>query len=122
MKTSQINAILAALAEIRDRLPAPATTTSSPAAPVTTPQGWELAVAKRDALGAVLRALTGWVEGARENHAAMEHRNENRGEECWRQFAPSDIRHMINDAAREVGLAGFPAPKPGAAPEDTVRR
>ena len=63
-----------------------------------------------NALAAVLGALDGWIQGARENHQALSHRAEPVGSECWRQFEPSDIRAMVNDAAREMGLAEFPAP------------
>lgn len=128
----QANAVLTLLAEIRDRLPvqeAPApimpvgaygcpadpaayvdTLFGAPSAPVAAPKGSELAAVKREALVAVLEALDGWIEGAQENHGALEHRHETRGEECWRRFAPSDIRNMVNDAARELGLDMFPAP------------
>lgn len=58
-------------------------------------------------LQAMLATLDGWIEGAYENHQAMEHRNENTGEECWRKFEPSDIRHMINDTARDLGVTEF---------------
>ncbi len=64
----------------------------------------------RRTLGVVLQALDGWIQGAKENHEAMQHRHENTGDECWRTFAPSDIRNMINDAATELGLATFAAP------------
>jgi hypothetical protein len=64
----------------------------------------------RQALVRMLSVLDGWIEGARENHDALGHRGENRGEECWRSFAPSDIRNMVNDVARELGLAEFPVP------------
>jgi hypothetical protein len=73
--------------------------------------GSALARVKREALTRVLEALDGWVEGQKSNHEACDHRGENRGEECWRTWAPSDIRNMINDAARELGLAEFPAPR-----------
>jgi len=56
------------------------------------------------ALKAMLSQLDGWIQGARENHEAYSHRGEPRGGECWREFAPSDIRRMVNDAAREIGL------------------
>lgn len=62
------------------------------------------------ALVAMLQMLDGWVQGAKENHEAMGHRHENTDEECWRTFAPGDIRNMINDAATELGLAKFAAP------------
>lgn len=66
---------------------------------------------RRAALAAVLDALNGWIEGVQENHDSMPHRGENTGEECWRQFAPADIRAMVNDAARQLGVAEFAAPK-----------
>jgi len=66
--------------------------------------------AKVAALTAVLVSLDGWIEGAQENHEAMGHRHENRGEECWRSYAPGDIRNMVNDAAREVGVSEIPMP------------
>lgn len=62
------------------------------------------------ALVAVLQTLDGWISGAKENHEAMGHRNCDKGEECWRQFTPKDIRRMVNDAAQDLGLAEFPAP------------
>jgi hypothetical protein len=65
----------------------------------------------RAALVSMLDILDGWIEGQKSNHEACDHRGESRGEECWRTWAPSDIRNMINDAARELGLAEFPAPR-----------
>lgn len=62
------------------------------------------------ALAKMMEVLEGWIEGAQSNHEACDHRGENTGSECWRQYAPSDIRNMINDAAREIGLAEFSAP------------
>lgn len=67
------------------------------------------------ALVAVLRTLDDWIEQAKENHEALDHRNCRKGEECWRRYAPSDIRTMVNDVARDLGLAKFPAP---ATPEE----
>lgn len=66
---------------------------------------------KRQALAIVRAVLDDWIRGARENHEALGHRRENTGEECWRTFAPSDIRNMINDAARELGVDEFPLPE-----------
>ena len=63
----------------------------------------------RQALGAMILMLDSWIQGAKENHEAMGHRHENTGEECWRTFAPDDIRRMVNDVAQELGLAEFPA-------------
>lgn len=56
-----------------------------------------------DALKTMLATLDGWIEGARENHDAMQHRGESTGGECWQSFAPEDIRTMVNDAARQFG-------------------
>lgn len=61
--------------------------------------------AQYTALVAMLAVVDGWVEGAQENHEALQHRGESIGSECWTQFHPDDIRNMINDAAREVGTA-----------------
>jgi hypothetical protein len=72
------------------------------------------------ALARFLDVLDGWIEGARSNHDALDHRGESRGEECWTQFHPSDIRRMVNDAAREVGLSAEFA-DPEVATEDKVR-
>ena len=70
------------------------------------------------ALKAMLGELDGWIRGCKENHQGLGHRGENTGDECWRSFAPSDIRRMVNDAAREVGLNEFTEPEPGSAEED----
>lgn len=72
------------------------------------------------ALVKLLGVLDGWIEGARANHDGFGHSTESWGEECWRQFAPSDIRRMVNDAAREVGLSVEFA-DPEVATEDRVR-
>jgi hypothetical protein len=63
------------------------------------------------ALTTMLTILDSWIEGARANHEAMAHRGENRGDECWRNFAPSDIRRMVNDAATDLGVTPFPLPE-----------
>lgn len=80
------------------------------AAPVSTTKAKAGSTAS-SALRAMLETLDGWIEGAQENHAALGHRGENTGEECWRTFAPADIRRMINDAARELGVREFPEPE-----------
>lgn len=72
-----------------------------------------------EALRTLLETLDGWIEGARSNHDGFSHRGEPIGEECWTQYAPADIRRMINDAAREVGVAEFSAPK--TPKEDEIR-
>jgi hypothetical protein len=64
-----------------------------------------------EVLCALLAALDGWIEGARENHDALGHRGENRGEECWTQWHPSDFRSMVNDVASQFGVPEFPRPE-----------
>jgi hypothetical protein len=65
----------------------------------------------RDAKVATLDAFTDvladWVNGAKENHDALDHRGEPVGEECWTRFYAGDITTMINDAARQVGVYGY---------------
>lgn len=55
------------------------------------------------ALSAMLGVLDSWIDGAAENHEAMSHRDN----DCCRDFAPADIRRMVNDAAAELRV---PAP------------
>jgi hypothetical protein len=122
MNDEQYNNLLAVLAEIRDRLPVP----QIPEEPVTvrrmdgsrmtvgTPgprKGSEMAAYRRQALAAVRSVLDDWIQGARENHEANGHYAEPVGSECWRSFHPQDIRNMINDAARELGLTEFLHPE-----------
>ena len=71
------------------------------------------------ALRVLLEEIDGWIEGARENHDALDHRGESAGDECWTRWAPADFRSMVNDAARRVGVAEFPKPK--TVKEDEVR-
>lgn len=71
------------------------------------------------ALGLLLDTLDSWIQGVRENHDALGHRGESIGEECWRSFAPADIRSMVNDVARELGISEFPLPEKPK--EDEVR-
>lgn len=52
----------------------------------------------------VLAALDGWVEGARDNHEGLDHGAENTGEECWKTFHIEDIRNMVADTARLLGV------------------
>jgi hypothetical protein len=75
------------------------------------PRTAELGEAQRGALRVLLSVLDDSISGARRNHRAMEHRAEPVGDECWRHFHPADIRVMVNDAAREMGIAGFPDPQ-----------
>lgn len=97
------------LRELRDRLPQP------PAVPaddiLAAVKASALAAAKRKALRAVLDALDGWIEKAASFHRCYCTEAEPKGKECWRAFAPADIRDMVNQACREVGLLEFPVPK-----------
>lgn len=115
MNIDQYKGLITALHEIRDRLPAPETTAT--AAPIATPTastpGSLHRVAKSQALYAVLAELDAWIEAAQQHHDDTEHRGEDVGQECWRNFAPSDIRHMINGAARSLMISEFPLPDTG---------
>jgi hypothetical protein len=116
MNIDQFNTLRDILREIRDRLPAPEATVkvAAPAArPTASTPGSLHQVAKSQALYAVLCELDGWIEAAQQHHDDMEHRDENVGHECWRIFAPSDIRHMINGAAKHLGIGEFPLPDTG---------
>lgn len=79
-----------------------------PAPPGVVDRGGVLGVAGQRgayrALKRVLDVLDGWIDGAKANHDALEHRGESTGDECWTRFHPDDIRNMVNDAAREVGV------------------
>jgi hypothetical protein len=76
-----------------------------------TPAAINEAAVKSLALSAMLRTVDGWIESTKENHVALDHRGENRGEECWRRYDPSDIRLMVNDTAKDVAIAEFTLPK-----------
>lgn len=52
------------------------------------------------ALHTMLGVVESWVQGARENHEGLGHRDPG----CCSTFHPDDIRNMINDAARELGI------------------
>jgi hypothetical protein len=93
------------LTEIRDRLPL------APGPDNVTSRKLLHANDPAVALYKLLRVLDGWIEGAHGNHDATGHRGEVQGEECWRSFTPADIRNMVNDAARELGLPEFSLPK-----------
>lgn len=83
---------------------------------LNTEVGWRLDKATAfGALKAVLDVLDGWIDGARENHVEMGHRDENTGEECWREFHVDDIRRMVNDAARDLDLPRMPYEPPADA-------
>lgn len=78
--------------------------------PADGPAVESLALGHRQALKSLLNVLDDWIIGARHNHKAMGHRAEPVGSECWRSFHPADIRTMVNDAARDLGLQTFPLP------------
>jgi hypothetical protein len=70
-----------------------------------------VALGQRQALQALLGVLDDWIERAWANHKEMAHRPEPVGAACWRQFHPADIRIMVNDTAKELGLPVFAAPE-----------
>jgi hypothetical protein len=55
------------------------------------------------ALAAMARAAQGWAEGSHENQVASDHRDVKPVPD--QEFVLADILNMINDAAREVGVA-----------------
>jgi hypothetical protein len=55
------------------------------------------------ALAAMARATKGWAEGSAENEEALGRRDRKPADE--QPFVLADILNMINDAAREVGVA-----------------
>lgn len=69
-----------------------------------------VSLGQRQALSALLGALDDWIAGARENHDALDHRGETTDDPCWTRFHPADIRVMVNDAARELGIPEFAEP------------
>lgn len=127
MIKAQFETLVGLLTDIRDRLPERepvqppalravpmigATREEKPVRPVQEPAaatlGQSVALGHRQALAVLLVVLDDWINGVHDNHEAMGHRGESTGSECWRQFAPDDIRRMVNDAAREVGIPEFP--------------
>jgi hypothetical protein len=56
-----------------------------------------------NALAAMARAVQGWAEGSHENQVSMGHRDVKLVPD--QEFVLADILNMINDAAREVGVA-----------------
>jgi hypothetical protein len=127
VNAGQYEGLMKALNEIRDRLPVPVAEPKTawsrdevPAAePVVKPGTLTETASQKTAaslaLYMVLVQLDGWIESSRSNHyeSGSGHSSEPRGGECWTQFHPSDIRRMVNDAARELGVAEFPEPNPG---------
>lgn len=114
MNQGEYEGIIGRLDAILGKMPAvpqpdPRSVASTPVPPAVVDRGGPLGAAGQRgasrALARLLDALDGWIEGARANHDALDHRGENIGDECWTRFHPSDIRAMVNDAAREVGVA-----------------
>ena len=68
------------------------------------------ALGQRQALQTLLKALDGWIARTRENHTANGHRGEPVGGECWRSLHPEDVRTLVNDVSRAMGLGIFPHP------------
>jgi len=116
--TRRLDAILA-------KMPGPAPQTASlpqeASAAAFDPEDQAGKHAASRALYTLLIVLDSWIEGAHGNHEGSGHRGELRGDKCWTQFHPQDIRLMINDAARELGLSEFPRPAEGQAKEDQYR-
>ena len=144
MNAGQYEGLMGRLGEILDRMPdlkdKPSKVREEPAQhdpgpTVLSPAGWPVKLtdtrtpvkltdpdhraAASLALYSLLVNLDGWIDGARSNHDGLDHRGEPMGEECWTQYHPADIRNMVNDVARELGLGEFP--KPTTPREDEVR-
>lgn len=127
MNAGQYEGLMGVLGQILDRMPerpAPA----APAVALTTHHldGTKTRTLHQEgaegaslALYSLLVNLDGWIDGARSNHDGFGHSSEAVGSECWTQYHPADIRTMVNDVARELGLGEFP--KPSTPREDEVR-
>lgn len=124
MNAGQYEGLMGRLGEILERMPerkAPAASepqrTAQPVAPHSLAEEGRQAASL--ALYTMLTVLDGWIEGAHSNHEALDHRGEGTDSPCWTQFHPQDIRAMVNDAARELGVGEFPRPERGK--EDEYR-
>ncbi len=91
------------LAEIRDRLPVQEVTVPAPNTAGRIENWRDIQEDQRRTLRIFLTTLNNWVQGQKDNHEALDHR-ENPGYECWRSFSYADIRNMVGDTARELGL------------------
>jgi hypothetical protein len=115
MNAGQYEGLLAALHEIRDRLPAPAEPEAAPTEALADVRDELIRETHRAScsltLFTLLTTLDGWIQISRENHDGFGHRDENQGEECWTRFHPADIRSMVNDVARQLGVTEFPKPE-----------
>lgn len=81
--------------------------------PATTDDTPELAErivrrAQYDALRRMRIMVESWVAQQQEEHEANGHRREDVGQPCWNRWHPNDIRTMINDTARELGVPEMP--------------
>lgn len=94
----------------RDRAMAEPALVADPATDDSVPELAERIVrrAQFEALRTMLSVLDGWIDGAAENHEAMSHRDN----DCCRDFAPADIRRMVNDAATELRVPEPYVPEP----------
>lgn len=98
MNAGQYEGIMGRLDAILSKMPtAPHLETASPTRETDKPAG---AV---NALAAMVRAAKGWAEGSAENDEAMGRRDRKPAGE--QEFVLADILNMIDDAAREVGVA-----------------
>lgn len=88
---------------IAESQPAPAPVLDSPenlsAVKETTAK---IILSATDALREVIRQADSWHDSARSNHEALGHRD--RFAECCGSFVVTDIKNMVNDAARKMGL------------------
>jgi hypothetical protein len=109
MDARQYNGLMNVLDRILDRMPVRVETSPVEVQTSLTSETDKMAGA-RLALMRMLAELDGWIESARENHQSMGHRGENTGDECWRSFAPQDIRDMVDGVARQFGMSGFDVP------------
>lgn len=63
------------------------------------------------ALYTMLIVAKSWADGAAENDAASATRYQNAKPSDQQTFVLADIRNMVNDAARELGVSEFPLPE-----------
>lgn len=110
MKADQYEGLIAALAEIRDRLPEPVK--AEEMRPGIEHPATDSGIAARErgslvdagaALTAMARVARGWAEEGYENDVAQERRDIRLAPE--QPFVLADILNMIDDAASSMGLA-----------------
>lgn len=107
--------MIQALADVRDQMirdqakSRERTVAADPATPAPVPDERKAIISQ--VLYSMLVNLDGWIEVAKDNPEGSGHKGESTGSECWNQFAPQDIRTMVNDVAREYGVSEFPLAK-----------